>query len=54
MIDWAMTPADSAALSRFFIPFLLIGALGALAAVRVAVQKWLPNSRLKRILLTDV
>jgi len=35
-------------------PLVFLGAIAALAFVRKGIIKWLPDSKLKRILLTDV
>lgn len=35
-------------------PFALLAILGGLLAVRHAVKRWLPEGKLKRLLLTEV
>ena len=45
---------STTAIAMALKPFALLAVLTALAAVRYAVIKWMPESRVKRILLKDV
>lgn len=49
-----MGAQETTIISVLLKPFLALLFFCALAAVRVALQKWMPDSRLKRILLFKV
>lgn len=44
----------SAAIAAAIKPFALLAICTALAAVRYGIIKWMPESKLKRLLLKDV
>ena len=49
-----MTSGERLSLAILLKPFALLVFFCALAAVRVSIQRWMPDSRLKRILLFKV
>jgi hypothetical protein len=41
-------------LASFLKPFVLVIGLAGLLAVRLAIQRWMKDGKLKRLLLSDV